>query len=116
MDAKEKTESKSMLPVYADSEVAEAAGRLPPGARGEELCMCCNMTVETHLTAANGVMFDVEAVSGDVVIVGLEVVVCLSVVSHFLSVCLPAWYVRACVRACVLACVHLFLYHRREAA
>lgn len=74
------------VPMYVDPEVAQAHVRLPPGAHGLEQFMCCNMTKKTHGTAAYGIMFDVEAVSGDVVIVGMQVC-CVCACSRLLSLC-----------------------------
>lgn len=57
-----------------EAETKEAQMRLkqPPGAFGIEQAMCCNTTWNSVGTAANGVMFDVEAGSNDVLITGIE--------------------------------------------
>jgi len=56
----------------ADTKEAQMRKKQPPRAFGIEQAMCCNTTWNCVGTAANGVMFDVEAGSNDIVITGIE--------------------------------------------
>lgn len=56
-----------------DDKDFQARQRQPPGVFGLEQAICCNTTWNCVGTAANGIMFDVEAGSADVIITGMEV-------------------------------------------